>query len=276
MRAAEALKLGDLNAALEDLQTQVRSNPADAKLRVFLFQLLAVLGGWERALTQLNVAGELDAANLAMVNTYREALRCEALRAQIFAGVRAPLVFGEPARWTALLLEALRLAAGNQIKQSQELRAEAFEQAQATAGVIDGQTFDWIADADQRLGPILEAIINGRYYWVPFQHIRTLVLEEPTDLRDLVWTPAHITWENEGETVALIPTRYPRSESSDDTQIQMARRTDWIECGPGLFAGLGQKMLATDTAEYPLLETRCVELRATQDEPQGPQREWPS
>ena len=47
------------------------------KLRVFLFQLLCVLGQWERALTQLNVAAELDAQALAMAQMYREALQCE-------------------------------------------------------------------------------------------------------------------------------------------------------------------------------------------------------
>ena len=33
----------------------------DAALRIFLFQLLAVQGQWERSLNQLNVAAELDA-----------------------------------------------------------------------------------------------------------------------------------------------------------------------------------------------------------------------
>jgi type VI secretion system protein ImpE len=260
MRAEEALKQGDLSAALTDLQNQIRANPADAKLRVFLFQLLAVLGQWDRALNQLNLAGELDAANLAMVSTYREALRCEALRAQVFAGQREPLVFGEPERWVALLLEALRLTANGQAEQSQSMRANAFEEAPASTGNIDGQAFQWIADADSRLGPVLEAIVNGRYCWVPFEHIRTLVLEAPTDLRDLVWTPAHITWVNEGETVALVPTRYSASESSDDARIRLARRTDWLERGFELFVGLGQRMFATDAGEYPVLETRRIEL----------------
>ncbi len=66
----------------------MRKDPANAKHRIFLFQLLAVLGQWERAMNQLNVAGELDAGTLAMVQTYREALRCEVLRGEIFAGRR--------------------------------------------------------------------------------------------------------------------------------------------------------------------------------------------
>jgi len=260
MRAEEALTSGDLEGALADLTGRVRRAPADARLRIFLFQLLAVLGQWGRALAQLNVAGELDAEALAMVNTYREALRCEALRERIFAGERDPLLFGEPESWMALLVEALHLAAQDRVEQAQQLRSQAFEQAPSTTGKIDGEAFEWIADADQRLGPVLEAIINGRYYWVPFRNIRSLVLEAPADLRDLVWTPAHIAWANEGETVALIPTRYPASESSPDNRIKMARRTEWEELGGGLFVGIGQRMLATDAGEYPILETRRIEL----------------
>jgi hypothetical protein len=70
-----------------------------------------VQGNWERALTQLNVAGEMDASTLAMVQTYREAIRCELLRAEIFAGKRSPLIFGQPDEWLALLTQALKLTA---------------------------------------------------------------------------------------------------------------------------------------------------------------------
>ncbi|WP_089730064.1 type VI secretion system accessory protein TagJ [Candidatus Thiosymbion oneisti] len=265
MNAEQALTAGDIHAALADLQGRIKQNPADAKLRVFLFQLLAVMGRWERALTQLNVAGELNSANLAMVNTYREALRCEVFRAQVFSGQRDPLLFGTPEPWVALLVEALRLAAQDRVQESQTLREQAFEQAPATAGTIDGEPFAWIADADQRLGPVLEAIINGRYYLVPFHTIRALVLEAPTDLRDLVWTPAHITWTNEGETVALIPARYPGSESSEDDRIKLAWRTEWTAGGADLFLGHGQRMLITDAGEYPWLETRRIELAGEPD-----------
>lgn len=260
MGAEDALRDGDLDAALVDLTERVRKSPADARLRVFLFQLLAVLGAWDRALTQLNVAGELDAGTLAMVNTYRDVLSCEALRSRVFAGERDPLVLGEPAGWVALLVQALRLSAQGRPAQSQALREQAFEAAPASAGAIDGEPFAWIADADGRLGPMLEAIVNGRYYWVPFQQVHSLVLDEPADLRDLVWAPAHLTLANGGETVALIPARYPGSESSGDPRIRLARLTEWMDQGGGLFTGLGQRMLATDAGDYPLLAVRRIEL----------------
>lgn len=270
MQAEESLRQGRPQEALAQLQEEVRRQPTDPKLRIFLFQLLAVLGNWERARTQLDVAGELDASALGMVAVYRQALEAERVRAEVFAGQRTPLVFGEPAEWMALVFEALRLTAMGRDAESQQVRARAFDAAPATAGRIDGQPFDWIADGDPRLGPMLEAIVNGRYYWVPFAHIRRLAVEAPSDLRDLVWTPAFITWPNGGEAAALIPTRYPGSEQSEDAQIRLARRTEWVARGADLYLGLGQRMLTTSAGDHPLLELRQIELETAEDSGSAP------
>ncbi|RYE66540.1 MAG: tetratricopeptide repeat protein, partial [Oxalobacteraceae bacterium] len=113
MLAQELVRKGDLAGALSALQDAVRKDASNAKLRVFLFQLLAVQGQWARALNQLNVAGELDAGTLPMVQTYREAIQCEALRADIFSGKRAPLIFGEPEAWLAQLLASSLIASSS-------------------------------------------------------------------------------------------------------------------------------------------------------------------
>ncbi len=260
MLAEERLRGGDVQESLAQLQEQVRKDPANAKHRIFLTQLLAISGEWERATNQLNVLGELDAETLAMVQTYREAMRCEVLRADVFSGRATPLVFGKPERWMALLLEALRVTGQGNNAQAKPLREEAFELAPAVPGTIDGRKFEWIADADLRLGPVLEAVINGNYYWVPFEHIRELKIEEPADLRDFVWMPAQFIWSNGGGTVGLIPTRYPGSESSEDSRVLMGRMTQWLESEPGVYLGLGQRILATDVEEYPLMNIRHVTL----------------
>jgi type VI secretion system protein ImpE len=278
MLAEKMLSAGQLTEALAELQRQVRAEPGNLKYRVFLFQLLAVLGDWPRALTQLNVSGDLDAAALAMVQTYREAIQCEAFRAEVFAGKRLPLVFGEPQEWLALLLESFRLAAQRESKKSAELRDRAFEAAPASGGTLTAASgeprhFEWIADADSRLGPVLEAIISGKYYWVPFQTIRKLHFDAPEDLRDFVWMPAQFTWTNGGESVALVPTRYAGSETSPDNAVRLARKTDWIDDGSGLAIGQGQRMLATDVDEFPLMDIREIEFEATDSDDTRPAAE---
>ena len=266
MRAEQSLREGNLEEALAQLQDQVRKDPSNAEYRTFLFQLLAVIGNWERAMTQLNVAGELDAGTLAMVQTYGPALRCEAFREEVFRGNRSPLLFGKPPQWVAMLLEALRLTTEGKYTQSQEVRNSAFEAAPATPGTINGQRFEWLADADPRIGPVVEAIINGQYYWVPMQHIQAIRMDEPADLRDTVWMPAYFTWTNGGETVGLIPTRYPDSQHSEDPLVRMSRKTEWIEHQGGLYLGTGQRMLSTDTDEYPLMEVREIILDTTESQ----------
>jgi len=258
--AERSVREGDLDAALSHLQDQVRKAPADAELRVFLFQLLSVMGQWERAHTQLNVAADLDASTLAMVQMYREAIACERLRAEVFAGKRSPVIFGEPDQWLALLIEALLVAGTDRAGEATDLRARAFEAAPPSRGTIDGEAFEWIADADMRLGPVCEAVINGRYYWLPFDRLSRIDVEAPADLRDVVWMPVHLQFANGGEAVAVVPTRYPGSESAADNAVRLARKTVWSENSPDMFVGLGQRVLATDAGEHALMDVRCIQI----------------
>lgn len=254
MNAEELLRAGRVDDALKALQDQVRTQPANAELRVFLFQLLAVLGQWSRANNQLKVAGELDAGALAMVQTYRTALECEALRAEVFAGRLTPVVLGEPADWVAPLIQALKHDADGQPEAAQALRDAAFDAAPAVAGRVNEQPFQWLADADPRLGPVLELIVNGRYVWLPMHNIQHLAIEAPTDLRDLVWLPVEITLVNGGTTVGLIPSRYPSSQDDADGAIRLARKTDWLDSG----LPLGQRLFVTDEGDVALFEVRTL------------------
>ncbi|MEO8999871.1 MAG: type VI secretion system accessory protein TagJ [Rhodanobacter sp.] len=258
MTPESKLKEGRLAEALQLLTVEVRNNPADAKRRVFLFQLLALLGQWERAQNQLNVSGELEPLNVMMVGAYSEAIRGELVRADVFAGKRLPVVIGEPEQWLALLLQALKLTADGLHEQAQTLREQAFEQAPAVTGEIDGTPFEWIADADLRLGPCLEIIVNGGYSWVPFARLRELKFEAPTDLRDKIWAPVEVTWINGGKAIGFIPCRYPGSERAEDNDLVLGRKTEWIDAGADLQVGCGQRMLATDAGDYPLLDARLI------------------
>ena len=263
--AEQALRDGDATRALKLLTEQVRARPQDAKLRVFLFQLLCVLGQWDRALNQLNVSLELDAGTLPMVQTYREAIACEALRLQVFKGQKVPMLFGEPENWTALFIEALLREGRGEPDAARQLREQALDQAPASRGQIDGQPFEWIADADTRLGPMLEAVINGKYYWLPWNRLVQVDIDPPQDLRDAVWMPAHFQFVNGGEVVGLIPTRYPDTELQVGDRLSLARSTDWRESTPGIFTGLGQRLMVTDQGEWGLMDVRSVTLEGDVD-----------
>ncbi len=275
MSSLHSLRNADLASTLKSLQGEVRDNPADPKHRIFLFQLLCVLGQWERALGQLNVLRDLNAESLSLVQTYQETLNCEALRDAVFSGKRSPLLFGEPEPWMALMLESLKISGQGNLAEAASMRDKAFEDAPTVSGALtlfeektsDATTsaetlpFEWIADADSRIGPFLEAIVNGKYFWIPFHRIRSIRFEKVADLRDLVWLPVRFEWANGGETVGFVPTRYVDSHSQTDDHIRLGRKTVWNDVGEGSFVGLGLRILATDADEYPLTKIQKIELR---------------
>ncbi|MFO1349474.1 MAG: hypothetical protein U1F68_01840 [Gammaproteobacteria bacterium] len=103
-----------------------------------------------------------------MVQTYREALRCEALRADVFAGRRSPMLFGDPEPWLALMAEALRLAPVASTATRKRCAHRRWKPrpppvAPSMALLSNGSPMPIRA-----WGRWLETIINGRYYWVPF------------------------------------------------------------------------------------------------------------
>lgn len=250
-----------LDEQLSELQTRIKADASNAKLRIHLFQLLCVMGKWQRALAQLQLCAQLDSKALAMAQTYREAIRSELFRAEVFAGKRTPQVMGQPPDWIGLLIEALKLEATGSPEAAAELRRTALDKAEPRACRVDDSQCEWIADADSRLGPVCEVIANGQYYWLPFSSCNALRLETPADLRDLVWSPAEILLPNEGRVPALIPSRYPGSEndiSASADALKQSRQTLWLDRGNDVWHGLGQRLWVSDVGEHPILDTRSV------------------
>ena len=203
-----------------------------------------------------------------MVQTYRETLRCEALRDTVFTSHRQPLVLGEPERWIALWLEGLRQANDGKLEEAASLRDEAFEEG-ADVTEISGKlmlgedrevSFEWIADGDTRIGPFFEAIVNGGYYWIPLNRVHSVTLDAPADLRDLVWTPATFTWTNGGKAVGFMQSRYPECGQSTSDAARLAHATEWDDRGNDTFFGFGQRVWMTEGGEYDMLSVRASQL----------------
>ncbi len=261
MEQAEALlKAGDLDGCLKEVTARIRADGAAIAPRVFLFQLFSVLGEWERARRQLYVLKDMDAGTIPMFEVYDAVIQCEHMRSAVFDGKRSPLMFGQPSEWLANLAAALVALAEGKKDEAERLRDSAFEAAPAVPGQINGEAFEWLADADGRLGPVLEVFLKGQYYWVPFHAVASISIEPPADLRDLVWTPAEFRWANGGEAVGFIPTRYPGTEAGNDSRLKLSRLTEWAEAGNDLVLGSGQRVLVTDQNDYPLLSVEKVTL----------------
>jgi type VI secretion system protein ImpE len=256
------LRAGQLSDAHAALIEGVRSAPGDSSLRISLFDTLCLLGKWEKALGQLEVLRELGQGSEIFVDGFRGLIHCELLRAEVMAGRRTPMFFGEPEPWMGLFVQASQLASAGDFTAAAELRQRALDEAPLTGGTLNGENFAWLMDADSRLGPMIEVVLEGKYLWVPWMRVRGVRIEPPQELRDFVWKKAQFTWTNGGEALGVIPTRYSGTESAESDSLRMARSTDWRD-QDGLYFGVGQRMLQSDHADYALLDVRQIEFAET-------------
>lgn len=262
MDAQSLLKSGDIAGARAALAGELRKAPQDAKLRQFFWQLLAVAGEWDKAEQQLRTLATTEPKAMMLGSVYNQALGAMRARAKVMSGeVRATsLVGSEP--WVDGLLDALQ-AFGRGDPDAAARSEAALAEAPATAGTMDGEPFQWIADADQRFGPMLEAVIGEHYGFVPFAACKRIKVSEPSDLRDFVWLPIEIETLSGQVSMAFTPVLYPGTEATGDNGLMLARRTDWVErggAGGSWEVGLGQRLLSSDGPENGILSIRDIRL----------------
>jgi type VI secretion system protein ImpE len=255
--ADERLRSGDIEGARAALVDAVRSSPADERARMFLFQLLCVNGEWDKATAQLQALARLSPEAQMLSVVYGQVIAAEALRAEVFAG-RAPIEQLVPSPWAQDLVEAIGAYASGDNERAAAARERAFDAAPDTSGTLDGQAFEWIADADSRWGPSFEAIIAGRYGMVPFDVVERIESEGPRDLRDTVWYPVQIAFRSGQSVAAFLPARYPGSERASDPAERLGRATGWSDAAWGQ-AGSGQHLwLLSGDEERALLSLRSL------------------
>ncbi len=252
------LRSGDMAGARAALVQQVKSRPDDPQARLYLFQLLALQGDWDKADLHLRTLAQLSPEAQMLAIAYGQAIAAEKERTKAFAGEIEPPILTGASPWSEKLARAFHLISSGRIDEGIALRDEAFDEVPDTPGEIDGAAFDWIGDADARLGPLLEAVIAGRWGLVPIDAIERIETEGPVDLRDLVWLPVQIGFRNGQSVAGLMPVRYPGSETSDDPEVRMARKTEWETRDWGE-AGLGQHLLSlSDGTDRGILEMRTM------------------
>ncbi len=260
-QADELLAGGDVAGARKQLIGEVRANPGDVPIRMFLFQIFALLGEYDRAKAQLETIAKLDPEARMLAVAYNQCMDAEELRAKVFAGEEtAPML--AKVDWGSTLADALKARQSGYDARADDLYDQAFDAAPTSAGSTDqGTQFDWIADADPRIGPATEAIIAGRYGLIPFAALEDITITPPADLRDTIWTPAEFGMVQGARVAGFIPARYPGSENSDDDAIVRGAATHWVgdeESGHYL----GHRMFVfSDESEMPLQALQKIEFQ---------------
>jgi type VI secretion system protein ImpE len=226
MNAKELFHAGRLEDAIQALVAELKNDPGNDRHRTFLFELLCFAGAYDRAEKQLDVLAQSGNKNAELGTLlYRGAMAAERTRQGMFESRTFP--------------------------ESSE--------AETVSGSIDDRHFEWISDADPRIGPKLEVFAAGAYMWIPFVHIESIEIPQPRRLRDLIWTPAVVrtgpAFEDKDLGEVLLPAMCPLSAKSPDDAVRLGRSTIWEESAEGAIP-LGQKVLIVDDEEIPLLQIR--------------------
>ena len=244
-----------LDELFESAKARAQAAPSDLKARSALWQIFAARGEFARAKTQLDNLLRVDASWALEVQSCYGLMAAEEKRLAVFAGAHTPTCLGDPPPWFGAQAAALPLFAAGKDAAALELVAQAQQLSPALGGSLNGEAFEWLCDGDARLGPCLEVIAQGGYYWVPFSAITSLTSEPPTELRDRIWQRAMLDVANQGAIEIFLPARYP---APVDDAHRLGQRTDWRELSDTMFIGSGQKVLFTDRRDTALLDIRTL------------------
>jgi type VI secretion system protein ImpE len=241
MNSKELFQAGRLTEAIQALGAELRDNPSDTRRRTFLFELLCFAGEYDRAGKHLDILAQ--GGNEAELGAllYRAALSAERTRDEVFRKKeypRAALEGTEPP---------------------------------AVSGTLNGEPFEMLEDADPRVGARLEVYAAGQYLWIPLMHLKSVEIQPPKRLRDLLWAPALVrtgpSFKDKELGEVLIPVLAPESCRSPEDDLRLGRASDWVETADGEYVPVGTKMLLVDGKYRPILDLRRLEIAAA--EPAG-------
>ena len=228
MDANALFREGRLAEAISALNEMLRSDPTDLRSRTFLFELLCFSGDLDRAHKQLDAISASDPERHLAAFGYREALRSEEQRREMFKTGELPDAGSSPS---------------------------------ALTGTLNGEPFQDLTDADPRIGARLEVIVGGRYTWMPFEHLVSVTIDPPTNLRDLFWALAEVKTSpalGNYEGPVMLPVLTPLAGEHPDEAIRLGRVTEWQEIDDSDEAPVGQKLLLADDEVFPFLEVREI------------------
>ncbi|OLE51433.1 MAG: hypothetical protein AUG51_23350 [Acidobacteria bacterium 13_1_20CM_3_53_8] len=267
--AKELFEAAKLQEAIEQLIGEVKANPADTARRTFLFELLCFAGDWDRAEKQLDVIGHQSAQAEMGVMVYRANIKAERERQRLFNEGVAPHFLKEPPAYVDLHIEAIKQMIEGKAVEARATLDRAEEERPAISGKFDGQEFQDFRDYDDLVAPVLELIVKDKYVWMPFEHIKSLSVAPPKQLRDLIWASASVEALDGTIGEVYVPSLYAGSSQHADDQVRLGRMTDWKQIDVDLYRAAGLRLFLVDDADKSLFEASGVEFNAVGEQSQA-------
>ena len=235
-------RAGKLDDAIAAAQAAVRKAPTDLNARVLLAELLVFAGNLERADVVLDAASAIDPSTAMVVAEFRQLIRADMARRQLFRDGRVPEFLADPTETQRLQLAALvALRAGDLAEATRQ--AAAAEAARPRApGKHGDAAFDDLRDADDLLAGSFEVLTTtGKYFWIPTERVQTLEFHAPKRPRDLLWRRASMSVADGPGWRGLPPGGLRRRRYLTDA-LRLGRETDWREAEGGPVRGVGQRL----------------------------------
>jgi len=252
--ASALFRDGKLDDAVAAAQAALRKAPTDLGVRVLLGELLAFTGNLERADVVLDAASAIDPSTAMVVAEFRQLIRADMARRQLFRDGRVPEFLGDPTETQRLQLAALvALRAGDMAEAARQ--AEAAEAVRPPApGKHGDAAFDDLRDADDLLGGSFEVLTTtGKYFWIPTERVQTLEFHAPKRPRDLLWRRASMTVASGPDGEVYLPAVYATDEAMTDA-LRLGRETDWRQADSGPVRGVGQRLFMIGEDAVPMME----------------------
>jgi type VI secretion system protein ImpE len=259
MSASDLFKAGQLQEAITSQLQEVKANPADHAKRLFLFELLAFAGEWDRARRQIDAITYDDLQLEAAVREYRQLVDAEQARRRLFKEGVPPNFLAEPPEHVQLRLAAVNHLRENRPAEAVALLNQAAAAVPALQGNLNDKRFDSLRDCDDLFGTVLEVMAHGNYYWVPLEQVAALTMNPPKFPRDLLWIPARLEMRDDSAGNVFLSALYPGSHEQQENQLKLGRATDWKEMD-GLYLGMGLRMFLAGEEAVVLLDWRKLEL----------------
>ena len=240
--ASALFRAGRLDEAVAAGQAALRKAPTDLNARVLLGELLAFTGNLQRADVVLDAASAIDPTTALVVAEFRQLIRADIARRQLFRDGRVPEFLTDPTETQRLQLAALvALRAGDHPEAARQ--AQAAEAVRPRAPGHHGDVaFDDMRDADDLLAGSFEVLTTtGKYFWIPIERVQTLEFHAPKRPRDLLWRRASMSVANGPDGEVYLPTVYAADDAMTDA-LRLGRETDWREVEGGPVRGVGQRL----------------------------------
>jgi type VI secretion system protein ImpE len=258
MDASQLFKAGNLAEAIDAQIAVVKAKPLDQGARLFLFELLAFSGEFDRAERQINAIQYDEPEIVLAVADYRQVVEAERLRRLVFGKKAQPELLAPPPEHVRLRLLGLMKLADGAADEAADQFQQANSQLPELKGMLNGKSFEGLRDGDDCLGSVLEVHSKGRYFWVPLEQVEAISMNAPRFPRDLLWIPAHLEMKAGDAGSVFLPALYPGTDQETDTQLKLGRLTDWR--GEALVRGVGLKTFFVGPDESSILDWRKLEI----------------